>query len=95
MHFSTIVATALLGAAVTMGVPTNNKRNTILCPGTPDTPECCATDVLGVADLNCAPPPSPPSNISQFVDICAAIGQQAKCCFIPVLGQGLVCQSPP
>ena len=53
MHFSTIIGAALFGAAITLGVPTH--KRTILCPGTPDTPQCCAVNALGVADLNCAP----------------------------------------
>ncbi|CAF9914152.1 MAG: hypothetical protein ALECFALPRED_009417, partial [Alectoria fallacina] len=53
MHFSTIVATALVGAS-TMAMPAFNKR-AILCPGLEGTPQCCAVNALGVADLNCAP----------------------------------------
>ncbi|KAF2195808.1 hydrophobin 2, partial [Zopfia rhizophila CBS 207.26] len=54
-------------------------------------PQCCATDVLNLADLDCAPPPTTPTSINNFIDICSSAGQQAKCCVLPVLGQALFC----
>ncbi|TLS21446.1 uncharacterized protein PpBr36_10316 [Pyricularia pennisetigena] len=56
--------------------------------------QCCATDVLGVADLDCAVPPSLPTSASSFTSICAAKGQRARCCVLPVLGQAILCQAP-
>lgn len=53
MHCSTIIATALFGASITMAFPAF--KRTVLCPGIEDTPQCCAVNALGVADLNCAP----------------------------------------
>ncbi|CAD6572550.1 MAG: Fungal hydrophobin [Alectoria sarmentosa] len=85
MHFSTVITTALFGAS-TMAMPAFNKR-AILCPGLESTPECCAVNALGVADLNCAPPPMLPANITAFTAICASIGQQAQCCTLPVLSK--------
>jgi hypothetical protein len=32
-----------------------------------------------------------PTDVNSFIDICAAEGQQAKCCLIPILGQALLC----
>jgi hypothetical protein len=32
-----------------------------------------------------------PTSINAFIDGCAASGQQAKCCLIPILGQALIC----
>ena len=52
MHFSTIIATALVGAS-TMAFPAYKRA--VLCPGLESTPQCCAVDALGVADVNCAP----------------------------------------
>ena len=52
MHFSTIAMTVLFGAA-TMAVPAF--RRSPLCLGIESSPECCAVNALGVADLNCAP----------------------------------------
>lgn len=37
------------------------------------TAQCCATDVLGVADLNCADPPTVPTNASDFQAECSAM----------------------
>ncbi|KAK7941457.1 cerato-ulmin [Apiospora aurea] len=57
-------------------------------------PQCCATDVGGVADLNCANVSELPKSAENFQEICAGSGQQAKCCTLPVLGQALVCNTP-
>ncbi|KAF1938521.1 hypothetical protein EJ02DRAFT_329406, partial [Clathrospora elynae] len=64
-----------------------------LCPtGLYSNPQCCATDVLGAVGLNCAVPSTKPTDDSNFISICAATGQQAKCCVIPVLGQDVLCE---
>jgi hypothetical protein len=94
-----------------------------LCPtGLYSNPQCCATDVLNAAALNCAvrtltpfPPlvlspllPSPhllfdttiltqtaatlPASTNEFISTCAATGQQAKCCVVPVANQAVLCQ---
>lgn len=55
------------------------------CSGLYSTPECCATDVLGVADLDCADPPTVPSNATEFQSICSAVGQRARCCVLPIV----------
>ena len=110
MQFSTLLATILAGASVTMAVPA--KRQTTLCPGLSGTPQCCAVNVLNVADLNCANrksshfpnldsssfcssdtvgwyilpiAPKTPTTMDQFIKECAAIGQQAQCCTIPIV----------
>ncbi|TLS21449.1 uncharacterized protein PpBr36_10313 [Pyricularia pennisetigena] len=56
--------------------------------------QCCATDVLGVADLDCAVPSTLPTSASSFTSICAAKGQRARCCVLPVAGQAVLCQAP-
>lgn len=35
--------------------------------------------------------PTTPTGINNFIDICAAEGQQAKCCLLPILEQALIC----
>lgn len=51
---SFFVAT-LLVAGVLAAPSSDVKRQTSPCPaGLEATPQCCATDVLGVADLDCA-----------------------------------------
>ncbi|KAI1326096.1 fungal hydrophobin-domain-containing protein [Xylariaceae sp. FL0255] len=57
-------------------------------------PQCCSDDVLGVADVDCASPTAVPSSPSNFAAICAASGQTARCCVIPVLGQAVLCDTP-
>ncbi|TLD33616.1 hypothetical protein PspLS_00262 [Pyricularia sp. CBS 133598] len=56
--------------------------------------QCCATDVLGVADLDCAVPSTLPTSASSFTNICAELGQRARCCVLPVAGQAVLCQAP-
>lgn len=58
MHFTTIAA-FLLSASLTTATPTsfngNAKRQaSLLCSGTAATPNCCAVNVLNLADLQCA-----------------------------------------
>ncbi|KAI0809412.1 fungal hydrophobin [Xylaria sp. FL0064] len=65
------------------------------CPdGLYSVPQCCATDVLGVADLDCASPSAVPSSPASFQSICAAGGDRARCCVVPVLGQSVLCETP-
>ncbi|TRX90485.1 hypothetical protein FHL15_008654 [Xylaria flabelliformis] len=97
MQFSTLFVTLL--ASAVMANPT--KRNTgnpspyDACPdGLYSVEQCCATDVLGVADLNCGSPSAVPSSPSSFQSICAAGGQRARCCVVPVLGQDVLCETP-
>ncbi|KAL6872953.1 hydrophobin [Trichoderma novae-zelandiae] len=66
-----------------------------LCPGGLESnPQCCATDVLGLADLDCQNPSSPVADAQSFQAVCAAGGQRARCCAIPVAGQALICETP-
>ncbi|KAG9206466.1 hypothetical protein G6514_003297 [Epicoccum nigrum] len=67
------------------------ERQAPLCSS--GSPQCCATDVLGLVILNCAPPAVTPTTTNEFIDTCAESGQQAKCCAIPILGQALLCSS--
>jgi Fungal hydrophobin len=54
---ATIILTALVGATVTVAstIPLEERAERDLCTGTDSNAVCCATDVLGVADLDCAP----------------------------------------
>ncbi|KFA72480.1 hypothetical protein S40288_11405 [Stachybotrys chartarum IBT 40288] len=72
----------------------NNNYNP--CPGTLySRPQCCAVDVLGVVSLNCDGPNKAPVSATNFAAICNADNASAaQCCTIPILGQGLLCQSP-
>ncbi|KAL6706730.1 hypothetical protein ACN47E_005272 [Coniothyrium glycines] len=87
MHHSiAILALAAMAAAAPFTGPT-------LCPaGLYSNPQCCATDILGVADLDCAVPPTAPSGVDSFIDTCGSVGQRARCCVIHVAGQAVLCQ---
>ncbi|KAI1760420.1 Cerato-ulmin hydrophobin family, partial [Hypoxylon sp. FL1150] len=91
--FAAAVATVLAGVA--LAAPTVEERQTYTpCSGLYGTAQCCATDVLGVADLDCANPPTTPTDADNFSAVCAAIGQKARCCVLPILGQDVLCETP-
>ncbi|KAI1171597.1 Cerato-ulmin hydrophobin family [Nemania sp. FL0916] len=97
MHFSTMIfapifAAVALGAAVPEVVESRGTYTP--CTGAYGTAQCCATDVLGVADLDCANPPTVPTDASNFSKVCSAIGQRARCCVLPILEQGVLCETP-
>ncbi|KAI0127600.1 hydrophobin [Xylariales sp. AK1849] len=58
------------------------------------TAQCCSTDVLGVADLDCANPATAPKDVADFVATCAGVGQKARCCVLPVADQDVLCETP-
>ncbi|KAI0405950.1 hydrophobin-like protein [Xylaria palmicola] len=94
MQTSFVAIVGLLAAAVS-AVPTNDPPYTACAgQGLFSVPQCCATDVLGVADLNCHSPSSNPFSVNNFRDICANGGQRARCCAVPILGQALLCVTP-
>ncbi|OTA90586.1 hypothetical protein M434DRAFT_397852 [Hypoxylon sp. CO27-5] len=64
------------------------------CSGLYDSAQCCATDVLGIADLDCQTPSKVPFSADDFKAICATGGQRARCCVLPILGQNILCQTP-
>ncbi|KZL83328.1 fungal hydrophobin [Colletotrichum incanum] len=105
MHFT--VALVALFASATIAIPTTGHGGNTgpgsggttpspydPCSGLYNSVQCCATDVLGVANLDCGAPPSVPTSADSFSKVCAAIGQRARCCVLPILGQGILCQTP-
>ncbi|KAI0392555.1 hydrophobin precursor [Xylariaceae sp. FL0594] len=95
MQFS--AAFVALAATAVMANPVDKRNGTPYdaCPvGLYSVPQCCSTDVLGVADLNCAAPSAVPYSPSNFQAICAKGGQTARCCVVPVAGQDLLCVTP-
>lgn len=85
----TLAITALF-AAVVSAAPTQNQVEArqvpyIPCSGLYGTSQCCATDVLGVADLDCANPATVPTDATNFSAICSDIGQRARCCVLPIV----------
>lgn len=95
MQFTTVAAIFFAGLAA--AVPTaevHERGDYTACTGLYGTSQCCATDVLGVADLDCANPPEVPISADNFSEVCSAIGQRARCCVLPILGQDVLCQTP-
>ncbi|KFY44488.1 hypothetical protein V494_01458 [Pseudogymnoascus sp. VKM F-4513 (FW-928)] len=91
MHY---LALAALLTAV-MATPADNAAQARLCPiGLYSIPLCCATDVGGLACLDATTPRGHPDTVREFRDACADVGQQARCCVVPVLGQALLCTPP-
>ncbi|KAI1196549.1 fungal hydrophobin [Nemania serpens] len=98
MQFSTLFITLLASAVMANPVKRNGGNPPTPYDACPDglysNPQCCATDVLGVADLDCATVSAIPSSPSSFESICATGGQRARCCVIPVLDQSVLCETP-
>ncbi|KAK0631160.1 Cerato-ulmin hydrophobin family [Bombardia bombarda] len=94
----TIAAIATIFASFAVALPTSegvvDRQLYLPCSGLYGTSQCCATDVLGVADLDCAGPPTVPTSADDFSAVCSAIGQRARCCVLPILGQDVLCQTP-
>ena len=61
MKFSTIFTAAFVAVASASPVEERTKK---LCTGLYGNAQCCATDVLGVADLNCGNREKPILSIS-------------------------------
>ncbi|GAP82833.1 putative fungal hydrophobin [Rosellinia necatrix] len=95
MQFPTVVS--IFFTTVALGAPAPELEDRQIyapCSGLYGTAQCCATDVLGVADLDCAIPPSVPTSADDFSAVCSGIGQRARCCVLPILGQDILCQNP-
>lgn len=93
MKFIAAVFLAGLAAAVPANIEDRQTPYTP-CTGLYGTAQCCATDVLGVADLDCGNPPETPTDADKFSSVCADIGQRARCCVLPILEQGILCNTP-
>ncbi|PKS11735.1 hypothetical protein jhhlp_001723 [Lomentospora prolificans] len=91
MKFSIALFTA---AALAAPSQLESRQTYIPCSGLYGTAQCCATDVLGVADLDCGQPPTGPTSADDFSAVCSAIGQRARCCVLPILDQGILCNTP-
>ncbi|RYP46736.1 hypothetical protein DL768_007083 [Monosporascus sp. mg162] len=94
MYFATFIAAFLAGTAMAAPATVEARTSYDPCSGLYDSAQCCATDVLGVADLDCASPNDVPTSADDFRKICAAGGQRARCCILPVAGQSVLCQTP-
>ena len=92
MQFFTIV---LAFAGLVAAAPVEERQVPyVACSGLYSSQQCCATDVLGLANLDCGQPPTAPTDADDFSAICSAIGQRARCCVLPILDQGILCNTP-
>ncbi|KAK2015100.1 hypothetical protein LZ32DRAFT_602800 [Colletotrichum eremochloae] len=91
MQFSVALVALFAGAAI--AVPTGSTTYDP-CSGLYDSVQCCATDVLGLANLDCNVPTTLPTSPDHFKRVCAATGKRARCCVLPALGLGVLCQNP-
>ncbi|KAG9189014.1 hypothetical protein G6011_05882 [Alternaria panax] len=87
MLFTLTPLTALLTLTSAAVIST---RQSGLC-GNLATPLCCQTDVLGVANLNCANAGAGITTTEAFQAACAATGTTAQCCIVPLGADGLLC----
>ncbi|OAG43021.1 hypothetical protein AYO21_02640 [Fonsecaea monophora] len=79
MRFTTLAIALAAGAttALASAIPGKSAlvdRQVTLCTGADSSAVCCATDVLGVADLDCAPPDPEDTNVSDLEDPVLEIG---------------------
>ncbi|KAK2596690.1 hypothetical protein QQS21_006205 [Conoideocrella luteorostrata] len=83
------IAAIVLLASVTVAHPTLQARDGV-CPDLLySVAQCCATDVLGVASLDCKTPSSA-FDSQDFKNSCS--GGAAMCCTVPAASQGVLCQ---
>ncbi|KAL3427981.1 fungal hydrophobin [Phlyctema vagabunda] len=94
MRTSFVTLFGLVASALAMPATLVTERQAGLCSSALGTPLCCDVDVLGVADLNCETPPEIPTDLANFTDVCAAVGKIDMCCILPILEQGILCQTP-
>ncbi|OAQ60671.1 fungal hydrophobin domain-containing protein [Pochonia chlamydosporia 170] len=95
MKASTVIISAFC-TALALAAPSSidERQAYVACSGLYGTAQCCATDVLGIADLDCGQPPKTPASADDFSSVCSAIGQRARCCVLPILDQGILCNTP-
>ncbi|POR35504.1 Hydrophobin-like protein [Tolypocladium paradoxum] len=63
------------------------------CPvGLFNSPQCCATILLGAVGLDCNVPRKGFHDATGLKNVCAGEGKQAACCVLPVAGQAVLCQ---
>ncbi|KAJ4410638.1 hypothetical protein N0V82_009188 [Gnomoniopsis sp. IMI 355080] len=94
MQFSLAATALFVSLAAATPLQVEERQTYVPCSGLYSTAQCCSTDVLGVADLDCIDPPTTPANATDFQSICSAVGQTAECCVLPLLEQGVLCETP-
>ncbi|GJC92786.1 Fungal hydrophobin [Colletotrichum higginsianum IMI 349063] len=85
MQFTVAIVALFAGVALSAPVIEERQVPYIPCSGLYASSQCCATDVLGIANLDCGTPPSAPASADEFSAVCSAIGQRARCCVLPLV----------
>ncbi|KAM3542193.1 hypothetical protein ARSEF1564_004860 [Beauveria bassiana] len=89
------IAALFAGALAMPTTEIDARTNSPLCPnGLYSNPVCADVDVLGILCLNAAPPSEAPRDAKHFQEICAKIGKEARCAFLPVANQAVLCNRP-
>ncbi|CZR67417.1 related to magnaporin protein [Phialocephala subalpina] len=91
MQFSIIAVAFFAGLAAAVPAVDITKRQSGLCSSALDSAQCCDLSVDGIANLNCATPSPAPTSVAAFKSTCAASGQAAYCCILPLAGDALLC----
>ncbi|KAJ6585759.1 hydrophobin, partial [Mycena capillaripes] len=87
------VVTLLFSASALAAPPSDLASQGNVCPKPGfNNPQCCSTDVVGIVDLDCRVPSGPPKNAKDFEEVCVSTDQRARCCFLPVLEQDVLCE---
>ncbi|KAK5998979.1 Hydrophobin-1 [Cladobotryum mycophilum] len=95
MQFFAVAALFVAGALASPVAQIEARTDGPVCPpGLFSNPQCCATDVLGLISLDCHVPINPIRDARNFREVCAASGQQPRCCVAPVASQAVLCQPP-
>ncbi|KAF3923714.1 Trihydrophobin [Dactylellina cionopaga] len=90
MQFFVLIA-ALSGIAFALPQPALVPRAEV-CPSTSNSsPQCCATNVVGGAGLNCVTPTRVPTDGADLKKICSEVGKAANCCALSAAGQAVLC----
>ncbi|GAB0135732.1 beta ketoadipyl CoA thiolase, th1 [Epichloe bromicola] len=87
MHAFIITIIAMAGFAV--AAPTLEVRGEVCSDVLYSVAQCCATNVLNVAALDCKTPQSA-NSVEEFKSACS--GGKAMCCSIPAASLGVLCR---
>jgi len=81
-----LVAFTALSAAGAVAIPTqlDNRQTYVACSGLYGTSQCCATDVLGLADLDCGNRESMLDQQASFETAGLQIMQRQRCQLRPI-----------
>ncbi|KAJ6049701.1 uncharacterized protein N7446_006971 [Penicillium canescens] len=95
MYASNIVLFAI-GALTASASPLLQQRSSYTaCPsGMYENLQCCKTNVVGIAALQCKAPSKEPASLDEFKSLCGAPAVSALCCTVPIAGQDVICMDP-